>query len=242
MKQKQPWKEAKIKHQLYQKAINNELIYEQTTPKKGRGIFAKENINKGQLVCLFKGKPFIWQASLKEGEVDPISPEQRNFMSNWCMSYKNNLGLMPDVNSIGGHVANNSCEPNCEEENSSEENAIGLYATRKIKKDEEITISYRWVGPRERPPCLCESKSCIGLMHIPVYVENGKLAKVEELFQTVGKFYHYAKKYDNINFMHHIMSWFNYVQQIGSQAFLTDAKKEAFLDGCEKEYLKTLDI
>jgi hypothetical protein len=107
--------------------IPNEYWEVKTTNNRGRGIFCKKDIPPGTIIGDYLGK---------------IIPEesQNKSLQVYGMCYGRNTDILPDNKSIGIHLINSSCMPNC-----------GMFplkdhtlyaALRKIYKGEELTVNY----------------------------------------------------------------------------------------------------
>ncbi len=129
------------------------------TKNKGRGIFTKKKIVAGTVIGDYLGKV------IKLAEYD-LENDKKGF---YLMYLTDETGVYPDLSKPGIHLANHSCSAN---------SWIYIYkghtlffALRDIDPHEEITISYL-LSPNDPhcDPCphlcKCESKSCIGSMHL----------------------------------------------------------------------------
>lgn len=129
---------------------NNKLVI-RSTKKYGKGIFAINDINKGELVYRLSGEKVslaeCWRR-INLGEEDLADPFQ--------------IGLRTyiDLDEVS-RVFNHSCDPNTGVRNKSD-----LIAVRDIKKGEEITYDYSTtVGPNIPNTewsmlCSCNSDNC----------------------------------------------------------------------------------
>jgi len=129
-----------------------------TTPHKGRGVFAKKDIEAGTIIGDYLGK------IVKDSEGDEYE-EKYGF---YDMYYTDDASVWPDVEKPGIHIINNSCTPN-----SFMYTFHGhtlYFALRKILAGEEITVSYM-MAPLDEDcaPCTdfckCGSEICSGTMH-----------------------------------------------------------------------------
>lgn len=108
--------------------------------KIGRGIFAKKDIKKGELLGIFKGKiiPDTEEALEKYGDyLLPVNYEEAMLVGN-IFKY-----------------TNHSCDPNC-----GVKGGIKIIALRDIKNDEEVTIDYDTLEYDWEMDCKCESPKC----------------------------------------------------------------------------------
>lgn len=124
--------------------------------KKGRGVFAKKDIEAGTIIGDYLGKILSDDAEEKENE------------GFYEMYYTENTSIWPDPKSPGIHLINHSCEPNSFMY--TYQGHTLYFATRKIFTDEEITVSY-CLAPIDKDCdpcediCHCGSEICTGTMH-----------------------------------------------------------------------------
>lgn len=125
------------------------------TQWKGRGAFASSEINPGTVIGDYIGK------ILRPDE----DPDEEGIYS---MELGDNAIVAPDVDSIGVHIINHSCMPNC-----------ALYpfeghmlyvALRKIFPGEELTVNY-FISPTGEDDesvlmCSCGTPLCHGTMYV----------------------------------------------------------------------------
>lgn len=111
---------------------------------QGTGIFAAENIKKGEYVCKIEGKKIKWVYNEKT---------DRQKCANW-FGISKNFWIDP---SYPLSQLNHSCNPNI-----GLKGMIRFYSLRDIEAGEEITFDYstseeesEWVMK-----CLCGSKNC----------------------------------------------------------------------------------
>jgi hypothetical protein len=151
---------AKRKQAQKQKAraINNELIEVRTVEGMGRGVFARRNFARGDLVCTYRGVLASYDdAVARSGTID------------YSINYKDQV-LVPDIDSVGGHLINHSCNPNTRWDEPAN-GMIGISACKKITVGEQITIFYGWFGNPDSHAalkCLCGSPNCFGTMGIVI--------------------------------------------------------------------------
>ena len=108
---------------------------------KGKGLFAKGDIKKGEIIGIVKGPivPDNEESYKKYGE-DRLHP----------ISYSEAI-----LNSTFTKYANHSCNPNC-----GLKEGIKLVSMRDIKKGEEITIDYDTLEYNWEMVCNCGSSKC----------------------------------------------------------------------------------
>jgi len=107
----------------------------------GKGVFAKRNFEKGEVVLKWNPK----KLSLKKGE-SPTKEQKKNTISKQGKYY---LMQPPE------RYVNHSCEPNTK----MNINKFKDIAIKSIKKGEEITSSYPNIDG-EKESCRCGSKKC----------------------------------------------------------------------------------
>lgn len=118
---------------------------------KGRGIFAKEDIGKSELIIEFK-KTYI------------------SYPTNTCLRIDENLYQDNLDREATENFVNHSCEPNA----FIQFDDMSLISLRKIKKGEEITYNYLTVDWDKEDvfKCKCKSKKCLkelrGFKHLPI--------------------------------------------------------------------------
>jgi len=131
------------------------------TKKKGRGVFAKKNIEAGIVIGDYLGRLMTQEEILAAEEKAGAC---------YSMDYNGEgLSIFPlDIKVPGIHLLNHSCSPNCE--------AYFYYghtlffASRRILKNEELTIDYEFDPDNEGrkelvQPCFCGNELCRGSMY-----------------------------------------------------------------------------
>lgn len=115
-----------------------------------RGVFAVEEINRGERVVPYTGR-LLTKAQ---------SARSQSF-------YLFELNRKYDV--IGLNIAryiNHSCRPNCETE--IDRGRIWVRAIRKIRVGEELTYNYHYDLEESKDyPCLCGQPGCVGAILAP---------------------------------------------------------------------------
>ena len=133
--------------ELYRKFENK--IELKSTKVKGSGIFAKEEIKKGDILSYVDGQIYF---SKKESQINSLVKDHAIPFSKYF--YRNSF------NSLSVKF-NHSCDPNCYIKD-----LFFVTAMRDIKKGEELTMSYSlfcnsdWQNPEGK--CFCKSKKCYG--------------------------------------------------------------------------------
>lgn len=121
-------------------------VYVGESDKHGKGIFAKINIKKGEIIFIAKGKivEFLVR-TLKDSLVGP----------NWVGINKNTWIDPFENNPL--YYMNHSCNPNV-----GIKGRVVFVALKNIKKDEEITFDYSVseVDIHWQMDCSCRQKNC----------------------------------------------------------------------------------
>lgn len=129
-----------------------------TTKKKGRGIFAKKDIKAGTIIGDYLGK-------VVKGSSDEIDEDAGLYL----MYYHDRACIYPEHKSVGIHLLNNSCTPNCWMY--TYRGHTLFFTLRDVFKGEELTISYLLDPIDTCKPCIhqcsCGSDFCEGTMHLP---------------------------------------------------------------------------
>jgi uncharacterized protein len=114
----------------------------------GNGIYALQPIFKGELVAVFGGVVYEWDAFIH------LSERERSL----CIQVEDRLFLVPRPIGEGDYV-NHSCNPNA-----GLSGQIGLVAMRDIKMDEEVCFDYAMSDtmPYDEFDCGCGNTNCRG--------------------------------------------------------------------------------
>ncbi|MGC1379248.1 MAG: SET domain-containing protein-lysine N-methyltransferase [Anaerolineales bacterium] len=121
----------------------------QARPKAdGHGIFAKEPLAKAELLAVFGGVVYPWEAFM-------ALPERERSLS---IQVEENLFLAPDLIGEGDYV-NHCCEPNA-----GLSGQIALVALRDIQPGEEVCFDYAMsdATPYDEFDCQCGAVHCRG--------------------------------------------------------------------------------
>ena len=116
----------------------------------GNGIYALQPINKGELVAVFGGVVYEWDAFIH------LPDRERSL----CIQVEDRHFLVPRPIGEGDYV-NHSCNPNA-----GLSGQIGLVAMRDIKIGEEVCFDYAMSDtmPYDEFDCGCGSANCRGLV------------------------------------------------------------------------------
>ena len=117
--------------------------------KGGCGVFAREPIKKGELLCLWGGRV------VAEDEIDYNMPD----LTQRVLQIDDNLYFLTPEILEPSDCFNHSCEPNA-----GFTGQIGLIAMRDIEAGEEICMDYAMCDskPYDEFDCYCGSANCRG--------------------------------------------------------------------------------
>lgn len=135
------------------------------TPGKGRGIFANEDIFKGELIIEYVGEVI----SAKELPVRMERMNQRGEKHLYVMQLKAKTFVDSRYKGCISRFMNHSCEPNIRLEIWTVKNKLrlGIVAQQDMPMSTEITADYQWQpSSREPTKCHCRTPSCRGFLEI----------------------------------------------------------------------------
>ncbi len=136
----------------------------------GKGVFALQPIARGERIIEYTGEIIGWPEALRRHPHDPADPNHTFYFS---------LGDGSRVidAKVGGNAArwiNHACEPNCQADESEEDERVFIKALRNLKPGEELFYDYGLVIDERYTPklkreyeCRCGSKRCRGTMLAP---------------------------------------------------------------------------
>jgi [histone H3]-lysine36 N-trimethyltransferase len=112
---------------------------------KGKGVFALRDFAKGEFIFRRRnGRVY------RNAELHRLSRADRMHLTE--LDYERSAVVLPP-----GAYLNHSCEPNAMR------SGVKVFAWRRIRRGEEVTIDYRLNAfGGGRWPCLCGSRSCSG--------------------------------------------------------------------------------
>ncbi len=155
-----------LKNSFKKKLSENEkfLVEVRRSRGHGNGVFAREKISAGTLICEYKGEKIgVPELEIREKirrEKSPREPififqiDDENFIdaTNFC---ENNVA----------RFINHSCRENCEARWNAAAERLEIFATREIVPEEELFLDYGFElsGFFERP-CLCGNENCCGFV------------------------------------------------------------------------------
>jgi len=131
------------------------------TAKKGRAVFAKQEIEPGTVIGDYVGK-------IMHGDKEN---EMRDGLYTMWANAK--FDILANPRKIGMHILNHSCANNCDV--FPHKGHMIVFANRRIFRGEEMTINYSLTTcekgngiPCALHQCYCGSEVCLGTMHVRV--------------------------------------------------------------------------
>jgi SET domain-containing protein len=133
----------------------------------GKGVFALEDIPKGEVIIEYKGEVISWKEALRRHPHNPAEPNHTFF-------FHINEKHVIDGGSKGNSARwiNHSCKPNCEADEIGDR--VFIKSIKKIKAGEELNYDYGLIidGKYTKKllaeyPCWCGSKKCRGTLLAP---------------------------------------------------------------------------
>jgi uncharacterized protein len=133
----------------------------------GKGVFALQALNAGQLIIRYQGEIITWPQALERHPHDPSQPNHTFYFH------------LDDDRVIDGHVGgnasrwiNHSCEPNCEAQ--MRQGKVFIHVLRPITPGEELFYDYGLVIDaryttklKKQFECRCGATACTGTMLAP---------------------------------------------------------------------------
>jgi len=153
---------------------------------KGYGVFAGEDIAKGDLIkeyvgvlqdeSYLKSREFLYPQRFDTGHADASYDEKEVYMHSqhrYIMHLE--PGLYLDARYKGNEMrfANHSCAPNCKMDRwkVKSKTRVGLYAIQDIKEGDELCFDYAWKSVAKKEyltKCYCGSPNCRGSLEVGV--------------------------------------------------------------------------
>ena len=122
-------------------------IYIGNSPINGKGMFAKERINKGEIVFIKGGHILERSEFFSSGEINSYLPIDDNYFI---------AAKTPEEEESIKLYNNHSCDPNC-----GLRGEITFVAIRDIEIGEELTCDYAFIDNEDYEfECNCGSKNC----------------------------------------------------------------------------------
>jgi len=153
--------------------------------KKGRGLRALEPIRKGEFIIEYVGK------AIQKKDLESLFESYQMERMHYMMSLDGDIYI--DARKSGGlaRYINHSCQPNCKLDRwkvSGVTRAV-VFATADIPTGGELTIDYKWIRKRGRPPtfCYCQSSSCRGTLELSKTKEESEFNEPLKGHWTVPK-------------------------------------------------------
>ena len=128
--------------------MTNDAYRPELTTKRssaGLGLFALEDIKKGQLVIEYTGERITEAEASKRG-------------GRYLFEVTDDLVIDGKGRENKARYINHACKPNCEAEHDEEDDRIYIRASKNIKKGDEISYNYGKVYMKEiigKEGCLC---------------------------------------------------------------------------------------
>ncbi|KNC87002.1 hypothetical protein SARC_00855 [Sphaeroforma arctica JP610] len=149
---------SRCQNQSFHKGLQVPLeVYE--TEKKGRGLRSPEKLTGGSFVMEYVGE-IIGQEQFKERLVTYGEAGIKHF---YFMTLGPDEFIDATKKGSPSRFFNHSCDPNCETQKwvVDGETRIGIYTTRDVEPNEELTFDYQMEREGElNQKCHCESKNC----------------------------------------------------------------------------------
>lgn len=117
-------------------------ISDSRIPKSGRGVFAKVDIKKGEL---------IERCPVIEIPKSDVSNLKESALINYYFYYGTENERLAIALGFGS-IYNHSYEPNTTYKKKPAEKVIDFVALQDIKKDDEITVNYNFGDPDDKSP------------------------------------------------------------------------------------------
>ncbi|MCB1122531.1 MAG: SET domain-containing protein-lysine N-methyltransferase [Verrucomicrobiae bacterium] len=140
----------------------NKWVYVKDSGIHGRGVFAKRKIPKDTRIMEYIGERISKKESTRRGtEQMEKAAKDKSVGAVYIFDLNKKWDIDGNVPGNIARFANHSCEENCEAYN--EEDRIFYYASRTIKKNEEILIDYGYALEHFMDhPCCCGAEKCVG--------------------------------------------------------------------------------
>ena len=142
-------------------------IQTRQSPVHGKGVFAIQDIPKGERIIEYVGEVITWKKAEKRHPHDPKDPNHTFYFH---IDEKHVIDAKYGGNS--SRWINHSCKPTCEADE--EKGRIFIKALRKIKAGEELNYDYGLIIDekytkklKKAYPCWCGAKKCRGTLLAP---------------------------------------------------------------------------
>jgi SET domain-containing protein len=134
----------------------------------GKGVFAVQDIAKGELVIEYLGEVITWEEALARHPHDPSQPNHTFYFN-----VDESKVIDGGVRGNAARWINHACAPNCESE-ITDGGRVFLRARRHIVAGEELNYDYRLeiderytAKLKAEYPCWCGAKTCRGTLLAP---------------------------------------------------------------------------
>jgi SET domain-containing protein len=122
------------------------------SPIHSTGVFAMEDIPRGQRVMEYTGK------RLSLVQASKLGPPQDRYLVRLSLQW----ALDGSVGGSGAELVNHCCDPNLAWKRVS--GHLFFYSRRRIRAGEELTLRYAYPVKMTRVPCHCGSPKCRGTL------------------------------------------------------------------------------
>ncbi|CAG0900918.1 unnamed protein product [Darwinula stevensoni] len=123
----------------------------------GQGLFSKRSMDAGEMVMEYTGEVI-------RSAVADIREKIYESKGMGCYMFRVDEDTVIDATMAGSSARfiNHSCEPNCYSRvvDILSEKRIIIFASRPIKKGEELTYDYKFPLEEDKIPCMCKGKRC----------------------------------------------------------------------------------
>ena len=140
----------------------------------GKGVFALQDIAKGELLIEYVGELISWQEAQERHPHDPLDP-------NHTFYFHIDEARVIDA-FVGGNSSrwiNHACNPNCEADQ--QDGRIFIKALRNIYAGEELSYDYGLIiddrytrALKAQYPCWCVADNCRGTLLAPKRKRHSK--------------------------------------------------------------------
>jgi len=157
-------------------------IYVSNSSIDGKGVFAKKDFKKGEIVFIFKGKVYFRVNKVKDDTY--ANPNSIGFGKNLWIDP---IGMFPFIN--------HSCNPN-----TGIKGRVTFVALRDIKKGDEITFDYSIIEEDTSWEMRNKEKKTVGfrpviksIQYLPLRTYKKYLPYIPTYFQKVYNKHHHSK-------------------------------------------------
>ncbi len=131
----------------------------------GRGVYAAKDLKQGDRIIEYVGEKIDKEESERRAWAQHARATEHGEASVYIFTLSKKWDIDGNFEWNPARLINHSCSPNCE--SWIEGKRIFVYATREIKKGEELTFDYGFdIECYEDHPCRCGSKNCVGYIVI----------------------------------------------------------------------------